>query len=783
MHPGPTGYWARSSPRRHSCSTATTRTTTAGLRLCDLADRYLSRDAESAWFWRQKNQVTRCRLLYRNGEHHKATRLLDETDHAIRQMHAGGDGLSAEAIDVVLGIANEIRASIAATAGDLSHAQVWIMESLVCLAERDPVRHAYAYLSASRIYAAMGGENARMASRYASLAIDEFAEYGHAFEGRARNQRARSLVSLGRFEDAEDELNAASDAIARVENAAERAFATADHHLTEARLELARARMARSPAAEKTRWARIEQVTRAALAITPIPDRIRADAQIRLGQAVLKLRPRSAKAVEALEEGIALAARADRVRIVAVGHLALAEHFHGQGDALKALTHLELAQDIVGSSSSEAIDRWANQLAGSIDQPVRIPVRGRKYKEVMSDFQTRLKDYYVGISNGSEEVFRARSGLGRSEFFRSSYRGRSSERLSRATLRAAMSDTSSDAWLSQDPLPEDPVAVLKGWLDEAFAAREQANPHAVSLATVDPDGRPSARMVLCNGIDTERGAFVMYTNRESRKGRAIAAHPHAAIVFYWGPQNRQARVEGRVERTPDAECDAYFATRPVDAQVGAWASRQSEPIASRAALIERVDDEARRLGVSLEAREPAEVPRPPHWGGFTLVADRVELWVSRPARIHDRAEWVRDLSSREGERDPRPLDRAAPPALTAGSGGDAALPAARGGPYDARMPDCAPGTRGCPHPDCAPRHRMPACPTPPARSKTSSTPTPNGSTAETSRGWPTSSPTDASRRRPTPPRSRPSRDATPCSRCTKAPPDATRTTARPTPTT
>jgi len=164
------------------------------------------------------------------------------------------------------------------------------------------------------------------------------------------------------------------------------------------------------------------------------------------------------------------------------------------------------------------------------------------------------------------------------------------------------------------------------------------------------DGRPSVRMVLCNAIDEQRGAFVMYTNRESRKGRAIVAHPRAAIVFYWGPQSRQARVEGAVEFTPDADCDAYFATRPVDAQVGAWASRQSEPVASRDALVRSVHAQAERFGVDLAESEPANIPRPPHWGGFTLVADAVELWISRPARIHDRATWTRRIETAGGER-------------------------------------------------------------------------------------------------------------------------------------
>jgi pyridoxamine 5'-phosphate oxidase len=205
--------------------------------------------------------------------------------------------------------------------------------------------------------------------------------------------------------------------------------------------------------------------------------------------------------------------------------------------------------------------------------------------------------------------------------------------------------SAADTWLSSDPLPGDPLPLLAGWLDEAFADARQANPHAVCLATLDPDGRPSARMVLCNAIDVERGAFVMYTNRESRKGRAIAANPQAAIVFHWGPHDRSARVEGRVELTPDTDCDAYFATRPVDAQVGAWASAQSESIGTREALVAKVHAEAERFGVELSGERAGQIPRPPHWGGFTLIADAVELWVSRPARIHDRAVWTR---SREG---------------------------------------------------------------------------------------------------------------------------------------
>lgn len=194
----------------------------------------------------------------------------------------------------------------------------------------------------------------------------------------------------------------------------------------------------------------------------------------------------------------------------------------------------------------------------------------------------------------------------------------------------------SDAWLAEDPLPGDPARIVKRWLDEAFASKLQANPHAVALATSDPDGQASVRMVLCNEIDVEAAAFTMYTNLESRKGRAIQAEPRCAIVFHWAA--RQARIEGRAHLTPGPSCDAYFATRPLEARLGAWASAQSEPIGSRAEILARLADVSRRFKAT---REEDIVPRPPHWGGFTLVADSIELWASRLGRIHDRAAWRR----------------------------------------------------------------------------------------------------------------------------------------------
>jgi len=199
-----------------------------------------------------------------------------------------------------------------------------------------------------------------------------------------------------------------------------------------------------------------------------------------------------------------------------------------------------------------------------------------------------------------------------------------------------MTESLQDVWLSEDPLPVDPVAIVKEWLDEAFHVGTPRDPHACALASVGEDGRPSVRMVLCTEIDVVRGAFTMYTNRSSRKGRELRANPCAAIAFNW--PNRQVRVEGVVELTPEDDCDAYFASRPLEARLGLWASRQSEPVDSRAVLLAQLAEVAERFG----AKEESDVvPRPPHWGGFTLVAESVELWVSRPGRIHDRAVWRR----------------------------------------------------------------------------------------------------------------------------------------------
>ncbi len=182
-----------------------------------------------------------------------------------------------------------------------------------------------------------------------------------------------------------------------------------------------------------------------------------------------------------------------------------------------------------------------------------------------------------------------------------------------------------------DNPPADPVAQVRHWLDEA-AATALINPHAMSLATVDPDGSLSVRTVLLKGFD-ERGA-VFYTNRHSRKGVALDAGSRAALLLYWDSLLRQICIEGSVSRVDDAECDAYFAGRPRGAQVGAWASWQSEPVENRAALEAAVAEAARRF-------EGAPVPRPPHWGGYRVALQRIEFWQGRRDRVHDRALYTR----------------------------------------------------------------------------------------------------------------------------------------------
>jgi pyridoxamine 5'-phosphate oxidase len=206
-----------------------------------------------------------------------------------------------------------------------------------------------------------------------------------------------------------------------------------------------------------------------------------------------------------------------------------------------------------------------------------------------------------------------------------------------------------------DPLPANPLAVAAQWLAQARLDAVQPNPNSMVLATVDGRGYPSARVVLCKEINAHPGFILFYTNYRSRKGRELETNGRAAVVFHWDHRHRQVRAEGRVESLSDAENDAYFRTRPWQSRLGAWASEQSQPVDSRQALASAVTAMARRFGIPYEgpgAAEPddiaVDVPRPPHWGGFRLHADAVELWVEGEFRIHDRARWTRTLSERRG---------------------------------------------------------------------------------------------------------------------------------------
>lgn len=176
------------------------------------------------------------------------------------------------------------------------------------------------------------------------------------------------------------------------------------------------------------------------------------------------------------------------------------------------------------------------------------------------------------------------------------------------------------------PLP-DPVAEFNRWLDTAARETGLPNPNAMTLATVDPDGRPSARIVLLKHLDAAGAVF--YSNYASRKGRALEAHPRAALVFHWDVLDRQIRIEGPVSKVTAAESDAYFASRPRESRLGAWASDQSRPLSNRALLLARVATHAARFA-------GRDVPRPAHWGGYRMALERLEFWQGHRHRIHDR---------------------------------------------------------------------------------------------------------------------------------------------------
>ncbi len=189
-----------------------------------------------------------------------------------------------------------------------------------------------------------------------------------------------------------------------------------------------------------------------------------------------------------------------------------------------------------------------------------------------------------------------------------------------------------EAELDVARVAQDPIAQLQAWVDEAYAHEAIGEANAMCVATVNPDGQPSSRMVLMRGLDA-RG-LVFYTSYDSRKGQDLSHNPRIAATFYWGSLHRQVRIEGIATKLSDDESDRYFASRPRGHQLGAWASEQSETVVKRDELLERLEHFEQRF-------EGEEVPRPHSWGGYVIAPQRFEFWQGRDNRMHDRIEYSR----------------------------------------------------------------------------------------------------------------------------------------------
>ncbi len=198
-----------------------------------------------------------------------------------------------------------------------------------------------------------------------------------------------------------------------------------------------------------------------------------------------------------------------------------------------------------------------------------------------------------------------------------------------------------------DTLPDSPFPIFKSWFDQAWDERITPNTNAMTISTLHEDGFPDSRIVLCKEIEPDAGNIVFYTNYNGAKGQQLAQSPFASVVFHWDQYERQVRIRGRVTHATEAESDRYFASRRLESRLGAWISDQSQPIESRQALLDKAAEVIAGLGLDTAALmngEDVVVPRPPHWGGFRIHAQSVELWAGGVGRVHDRARWNRELT-------------------------------------------------------------------------------------------------------------------------------------------
>ena len=219
-------------------------------------------------------------------------------------------------------------------------------------------------------------------------------------------------------------------------------------------------------------------------------------------------------------------------------------------------------------------------------------------------------------------------------------------------------DPFSEGGTLPETLPADPWGIFRQWRDDAHTGDDgkpvQPNPNAMSVATVGDDGMPASRVVLCKLIDLDAGWVCFLTNYNSRKSAQLTSNPKAAAGFHWDSLARQIRIEGEVTKSPAKESDDYFATRPLLSRLGAWASKQTEPVASRDDLLASYADVMDRFGVGLDAIMDPEagkdivIPRPEFWGGYRIWASRVEFWLGGAGRFHDRAVWTRTLTKNDG---------------------------------------------------------------------------------------------------------------------------------------